>query len=85
MSVYPYVIVAFFCFVVGYGINHLFMSVVASAVSTIFVFGSEGPKGWQLIHPQHYKTLHETWIKILSDEYNNGYGKHADANVDGRV
>ncbi|CAI5729219.1 unnamed protein product [Peronospora farinosa] len=85
MFVYPHVFVAFFCFVVGYGINHLFMSVVASAVSTIFVLWGEDPKGWQLTHPQHYKTLHETWTKIYPDEYNNGYGKQADANVDGRV
>ncbi|CAI5715108.1 unnamed protein product [Peronospora destructor] len=86
MFLHPHVFVAFFCFVVGYGINHLFMSVVASAVSTIFVLWAEDPHQWQLTRPQHYKTLHEAWLKIYPDEYNHGYGTQiVAADVDGRV
>ncbi|KAG3113538.1 hypothetical protein PI124_g6820 [Phytophthora idaei] len=85
MFSHPHVFVAFFCFFVGYGINNLFMSVVASAVTTIFVLWAEDPHGWQLTRPKHYETLHKAWLKIYPDEYNNGYGKQVEGNVDGRV
>ncbi|CAH0473111.1 unnamed protein product [Peronospora belbahrii] len=78
MFSHSHVLVAFFCFVVGYGINNLFMSVLASAVTTIFVLWAEDPHGWQLTRPQHYETLHKAWLKIHPDEYNNGYGTHVD-------
>ncbi|RLN59106.1 hypothetical protein BBJ29_003969 [Phytophthora kernoviae] len=81
MFSHPHVFVAFFCFVVGYGINNLFMSVVASAVTTIFVLWAEDPHGWQLTRPKHYETLHKAWLKIYPDEYNNGYGKQVDGHV----
>ena len=71
---------------------------VASAVSTIFVLWAEAPAQidgnslvlgrntrpdrWQLTRPQGYKTLHEAWLTIYRDEYNNGYGKQVDATVD---
>ncbi|KAF4141555.1 Plasma-membrane choline transporter [Phytophthora infestans] len=85
MFSHPHVFVAFFGFFVGYGINNLFMSVVASAVTTIFVLWAEDPHGWQLTRPKHYETLHKAWLKIYPDEYNNGYGKQVDGNTDGRV
>ncbi|KAK1929904.1 Protein PNS1 [Phytophthora citrophthora] len=86
MFSHPHVFIGFFCFFVGYGINNLFMSVVASAVTTIFVLWAEDPHGWQLTRPKHYETLHKAWLKIYPDEYNNGYGKQAaDSGADGRV
>ncbi|KAG7384280.1 putative choline transporter, neither null mutation nor overexpression affects choline transport [Phytophthora pseudosyringae] len=85
MFAHPHVFVAFFCFCVGYGVNNLFMSVVASAVTTIFVLWAEDPHGWQLTRPKHFDTLHKAWLKIYPDEYNNGYGKQHSADVDGRV
>ncbi|KAH7479925.1 Protein PNS1 [Phytophthora ramorum] len=85
MFSHPDVFVAFFCFFTGYGINNLFMSIVASAVTTIFVLWAEDPHGWQLTRPKHYETLHKAWLKIYPDEYNNGYGKQANTPIDGRV
>ncbi|RLN37541.1 hypothetical protein BBJ28_00014342 [Nothophytophthora sp. Chile5] len=81
MFSHPDVFVAFFAFFVGYGINNLFMSVVASAVTTIFVLWAEDPAGWQLTRPKHYETLHKAWLKIYPDEYNNGFGKQVDGHV----
>lgn len=80
---HPDAFIGFFGFVIGYAVNNLFMAVVASAVTTIFVLWAEDPRGWQLTRPKHYEDLHKAWLKIYPDEYNNGYGKQVD--VDGRV
>ncbi|TYZ61579.1 hypothetical protein PybrP1_000776 [[Pythium] brassicae (nom. inval.)] len=75
---HPDVLVALFAFLIGYGVNSLFMHVVASAVTTIFVLWAEDPHGWQVTRPEHYERLHEAWLKIYPDEYNNGHGKQVD-------
>ncbi|KDO26172.1 hypothetical protein SPRG_08533 [Saprolegnia parasitica CBS 223.65] len=62
-------------FLIGYVINNLFMSLMASAVSTIFVLWAEDPAGWQATQPDHYAKLHAAWLNIYPDEYNNGVGK----------
>ncbi|DAZ95251.1 TPA: hypothetical protein N0F65_002363 [Lagenidium giganteum] len=74
----PEAIVGFFAFFVGYSINNLFMSVIASAVTTVFVLWAEDPHGWELTRPDHYATLHNAWLKVYPEEYNNGYGKRID-------
>lgn len=78
MFKHPDVLVALFAFLIGYGVNSLFMNVVASAVTTIFVLWAEDPQGWQMTRPKHYERLHKAWLKIYPDEYNNGYGKQVD-------
>lgn len=75
MFEHPAAIAAFFAFFVGYNINNLFMSVMASAVTTVFVLWAEDPHGWQLTRPDHYEVLHRTWLEIYPEEYNNGHGK----------
>lgn len=82
---HPDAFVGFFGFVVGYAVNNLFMAVVASAVTTVFVLWAEDPRGWQLTRPDHYEDLHRAWLKIYPDEYNNGYGKQQATDADGRV
>ncbi|TMW57818.1 hypothetical protein Poli38472_014421 [Pythium oligandrum] len=81
---HPDAIVAFFAFIIGYATNNLFMSVVASAVTTVFVLWAEDPHGWQMTRPTEYEVLHSAWLKIYPEEYNNGYGKQQ-SEVDGRV
>ncbi|GAB9474898.1 hypothetical protein Gpo141_00012013 [Globisporangium polare] len=81
MFEHPDVIVGIFAFLIGYGVNSLFMNVVASAVTTIFVLWAEDPHGWQMTRPEHYERLHKAWIKIYPDEYNDGYGKQLDNRV----
>jgi hypothetical protein len=81
MFEHPDAIVAFFAFVVGYATNNLFMSVIASAVTTVFVLWAEDPQGWQMTRPDEYQTLHQAWLKIYPEEYNNGYGKQIDNRV----
>jgi hypothetical protein len=81
MFEHPDVIVAIFAFLIGYGVNSLFMNVVAGAVTTIFVLWAEDPHGWQLTQPEHYERLHSAWLKIYPDEYNDGYGKQLDNRV----
>lgn len=78
MFEHPDVLVAVFAFLIGYGVNSLFMNVVASAVTTIFVLWAEDPHGWQLTRPEHYERLHKAWLKIYPDEYNNGFGKQVE-------
>lgn len=81
MFEHPDVLIGVFAFLIGYGVNSLFMNVVASAVTTIFVLWAEDPHGWQLTRPEHYERLHKAWLKIYPDEYNNGYGKQTDDRV----
>jgi hypothetical protein len=71
----PEAIIAFFAFCSGYAINNLLMSVIASAVTTVFVLWAEDPHGWQLTRPEAYHALHQAWLEIYPEEYNNGYGK----------
>lgn len=80
---HPDAFIGFFGFVVGYAVNNLFMAVVASAVTTVFVLWAEDPRGWQLTRPNHYEVLHKAWLKVYPDEYNDGYGKQQP--IDGRV
>ncbi|KAF1326655.1 Pns1-like protein, partial [Globisporangium splendens] len=81
MFEHPDVIVAIFAFLIGYGVNNLFMTVIASAVTTIFVLWAEDPHGWQLTRPDHYARLHSAWLEIYPEEYNDGYGKQVDNSV----
>lgn len=81
MFEHPDVIVAIFAFLIGYGVNNLFMAVIASAVTTVFVLWAEDPHGWQLTRPDHYERLHSAWLKIYPEEYNDGYGKQLDNRV----
>lgn len=78
---HPDAVIGFFAFVVGYATNNLFMSVIASAVTTVFVLWAEDPHGWQLTRPEAYGSLHDAWLKIYPEEYNNGYGKTIDNRV----
>ncbi|OQR82691.1 PNS1-like protein [Achlya hypogyna] len=71
----PEATIGVFGFVIGYVVNNLFMSLMASAVTTIFVLWAEDPAGWQATQPTHYERLHAAWLKIYPDEYNNGAGK----------
>ncbi|OQR99937.1 PNS1-like protein [Achlya hypogyna] len=71
----PQYIVGFGAFLVGFIVNNVLMSLMASAVTTIFVLWAEDPMGWQLTQPEHYAELHAAWLEIYPDEYNNGYGK----------
>jgi hypothetical protein len=57
------------------------MTVIASAVTTIFVLWAEDPHGWQLTRPDHYARLHSAWLEIYPEEYNDGYGKQVDNSV----
>lgn len=75
MFKHPDVVIVFFAFVVGYAINNLFMSVIASAVTTIFVLWAEDPRGWEMTRPEAYERLHKAWLAIYPEEYNNGNGK----------
>ena len=72
---HPEYLVGFGAFLIGYIVNNLFMSVMSSAVTTIFVLWAEDPAGWQLTQPDHYASLHQAWLEIYPNEYNNGYGK----------
>uniref|UniRef100_M4BYL2 Choline transporter-like protein n=1 Tax=Hyaloperonospora arabidopsidis (strain Emoy2) TaxID=559515 RepID=M4BYL2_HYAAE len=72
MFLHPQVVSAFFCFVAGYGINTLVMSVITSAVTTIFVLWAEDPTGWHLTRPQQYETLYKTWHEIYPNEFRTG-------------
>ena len=71
----PEYIVAVCAFLVGYVVNSVFMVVMGSAVTAVFVLWAEDPQGWQLTHPDHYAALHAAWLEIYPGEYNNGYGK----------
>ena len=71
----PKWVVGLCVFVAGYAISYVFMSVMASAVTTIFVLWAEDPHGWQISHPDHYASLHAAWLEIYPEEYNNGHGK----------
>ncbi|KAJ0392537.1 hypothetical protein P43SY_001243 [Pythium insidiosum] len=81
MFEHPTAVVGFFAFVVGYATNNLFMSVIASAVTTVFVLWAEDPHGWQMTRPDAYQSLHSAWLEIYPEEYNNGYGKQVDNSV----
>ncbi|CAK4629665.1 hypothetical protein LEN26_000945 [Aphanomyces euteiches] len=71
----PEYIVGVCAFLVGYIVNSVFMSVMASAVATVFVLWAEDPQGWQLTQPDHYARLHAAWLEIYPAEYNDGHGK----------
>ncbi|GLE00598.1 hypothetical protein PINS_up009355 [Pythium insidiosum] len=81
MFEHPTAVVGFFAFIVGYATNNLFMSVIASAVTTVFVLWAEDPHGWQMTRPDAYQSLHSAWLEIYPEEYNNGYGKQVDNRV----
>ncbi|OQS03584.1 hypothetical protein THRCLA_04096 [Thraustotheca clavata] len=71
----PQYVVGFGAFLVGFIVNNVLMSLMSSAVTTIFVLWAEDPLGWQLTQPEHYAELHAAWMEIYPEEYNNGYGK----------
>ncbi|KDO26848.1 hypothetical protein SPRG_08139 [Saprolegnia parasitica CBS 223.65] len=71
----PEYVVGFGAFIVGFIVNNVLMSLMASAVTTIFVLWAEDPMGWQLTQPEHYASLHAAWLDIYPEEYNDGYGK----------
>ena len=77
----PKVIVGLGGLLLGYAISHIVTSVMASAVTTIFVLWAEDPHGWQLTHPDHYASLHAAWLEIYPEEYNDGHGKREGRDV----
>ncbi|KAF0718442.1 hypothetical protein AaE_010648 [Aphanomyces astaci] len=71
----PEYLVVISAFLIGYIVNSVFMTVMASAVTTVFVLWAEDPQGWQLTHPDHYARLHAAWLQVHPNEYNDGHGK----------
>ena len=63
----PRLIVGLCAFIAGYAICYVFMNVMESAVTTIFVLWAEDPHGWQLTHPDHYASLHAAWLEIYPE------------------
>nr|CCA26114.1 PNS1like protein putative [Albugo laibachii Nc14] len=66
-------------FVIGYLVNTVVMSVISSAVTTVYVLWAEDPTSWIRTRPKEYQILHNVWSKIYPDDYNSGFGANSNS------
>lgn len=61
----------------GFVMSGVCLSVVSSAVATIFVCFADAPQAFFQTHPDHAETLMAAWSKFHGDEFDAGnYGRY---------
>jgi len=66
---HPKRVLGFTGFLLGFFICHVLMSVISSAVATVFVLFAEDSESLQLTHPSDHEQLHRAWAEVYPDEY----------------
>lgn len=67
-------LVAVLGFTIGYLVTSIILSVISSAVTTVYILWAEEPSSWMQTRPDEYQILHNVWSKIFPDDYNSGCG-----------